>query len=66
MINGLRDRGIRVQTTIRARYWTIGERHLGRWNYSTLDGGVKSRLNYPLRGVSFDCTNWLFVPTKWN
>ena len=53
------------QTTIRPRYWTIGERHLGRWNYSTLDGGVKSRQNYPLRDTAYDHADWLYAPTKW-
>ena len=55
----------RCHTSGRPRYWTIGERHLGRWNYGTLDGGVKSRKNYPFRGVSYDHGDWLYSPTDW-
>ena len=55
----------RCQAGVRPRYWEIGERHLGRWNYGTLDGGVKSRKNYPFRDEAFDHGDWLYSPTDW-
>ena len=53
------------QTDFRARYASIGERHSDRWNYATLDGGVKSRKSYPLRGSGSDYGDWLYAPTDW-
>ena len=55
----------RCQAVARARYWGIGERHSGKWNYATLDGSVKSRKSYPLRGDSFDHGDWLYAPVNW-
>ena len=55
----------RCQIVARARGGTIAERHLGNWNYATLDGGVKSRKKYPCRWQAEDYTDWLFAPTDW-
>ena len=54
-----------VHELSRARQMTIGERHSGRWNYVALDGSVKSRKNYPLRGNSSDFKDYLYAPTDW-
>ena len=53
------------QSEARARYYQLGQRHSGKFNYSTLDGGVKSMGTYPLMGQSSDYKDWLYAPTKW-
>ena len=55
-----------AQTTVRARYYCIAERHLGTWNYATLDGSVRSRKGYPLKGyTSGDFKDWFYCTTDW-
>ena len=54
-----------VQCEIRARYYVPGERHNGKWNYSTLDGSVKSQKDYPKKGASWDHSDVLWAPTPW-
>ena len=52
-------------TEMRARWYQMGQRHSGKWNYATLDGGVKSMGNYPKMGASSDYGDWLYAPVKW-
>ena len=54
-----------VQAEIRPRYYVPGERHNGKWNYATLDGGVKSLKGYPKKGASWDYGDVLWAPTPW-
>ena len=54
------------QSSIRARYYCVAERHLGSWNYTPLDGSIKSRIGYPLKGKkSGDFKDWFWAPTDW-
>ena len=53
------------QSEARARYYQLGQRHSGKFNYSTLDGGVKSMGNYPRMGMSYDYADYLYAPVKW-
>ena len=50
---------------IRARYRHLGERHNGQWNYTCIDGSVKSQKGYPLMGVENDWPDYLYAPVKW-
>ena len=43
----------------------MGRRHGDRWNYTCLDGSVKSMGNYPLAGIYDDYKNFLYAPTQW-
>ena len=54
-----------AQVDLRAYNYLPGERHSGRWNYATLDGGVKSMKGYPCKGSSSDWKDWLWAPTQW-
>ena len=50
---------------IRAYSYVIDRRHSDRWNYTCLDGSVKSMGNYPLAGNYWDYGNFLYAPTQW-
>ena len=56
---------VACQSEMRARYYQMAQRHSGKWNYATLDGGVKSMGNYPKMGASSDYGDWLYAPVKW-
>ena len=56
---------VACQAEMRARWYQMGQRHSGKWNYATLDGGVKSMGNYPKMGASWDWGDWLYAPVKW-
>ena len=56
---------VACQSEMRARWYQMGQRHSGKWNYATLDGGVKSMGNYPKMGSSSDYGDWLYAPVKW-
>ena len=53
------------QAEIRARWYQLGQRHSGKFNYATLDGGVKSMGTYPKIGASGDWKDYLYAPVKW-
>lgn len=56
---------VACQCEMRARWYQMGQRHSGKWNYATLDGGVKSMGNYPKMGAAYDWGDWLYAPVKW-
>ena len=53
------------QAEIRARWYQLGQRHSGKFNYATLDGGVKSMGTYPKIGASGDWKDYLYAPVNW-
>jgi len=54
-----------VQADLRARNYIPGERHSNNWNYTTLDGSVKSQKGYACRGNTYDYGDELWAPTYW-
>ena len=60
------DTSVAPQAEMRARYYHMGQRHNGKWNYVTLDGGVKSMGSYIKMGAAFDYGDYLYAPVKWN
>ncbi len=53
------------QGILRARYYQMGQRHNGKWNYVCIDGSVKSMGKYPCMGSTWDYYNYLYAPTQW-
>ena len=53
------------QSEMRARYRHMGQRHSDKWNYATLDGGVKSMGSFRLLGQSWDYSEFIIAPVQW-
>jgi len=53
------------QAEIRPRYYHMGQRHNGKWNYVSLDGSVKAMGDYPLMGGEYDWKDYLYAPTRY-
>ena len=53
------------QCEMRAYGYQLERRHSGKWNYTTLDGSVKSGGNYPRAGMWEDFADFLYAPTQW-
>ena len=53
------------QAEIRGRWYQMATRHSGKWNYATLDGGVKAGGVNILMGKASDYTDYLAAPSKW-
>ena len=53
------------QTAIQARWYYMGQRHNGKWNYICIDTSVNSMGDYPLSGASSDWRDFLYAPVQW-
>ena len=65
-IHPAKPKDLAPQGIIRARYYQLGQRHNGKWNYVCIDGSAKSMKGYPLKGYEWDYTNFLYAPTQWS
>ena len=53
------------QCEMRAYSYQMERRHSGKWNYTTLDGSVKSGGDFPRAGMWGDYADFLYAPTQW-
>ena len=64
-IHPAKPKDLAPQGIIRARYYQLGQRHNGKWNYVCIDGSVKSMGMYPKFGEQGDWEDFLYAPTQW-
>ena len=64
-IHPAKPKDLAPQGIIRARYYQMGQRHNGKWNYVCIDGCVKSMGMYPKFGQQGDWEDFLYAPTQW-